>query len=194
MSLRLCRLFYTIQGASLWSFVRQWYFKLRTKRVRNFRVASESTYLLGSLLLLVNSAAITDNWFHLSSSTFPTNEYREYQPSNQTLFGRQLDSQRCSQYASSGPGYPSNETAVRQLCGILTDEGAVSSSAIAEAQQVWANISGTTRIAMTQDQHAILVPANLPGELRYRAVTVGVKTTCERCGFDLVLTRFHPHD
>lgn len=179
-------MWYVFQGASLWSFARQQHLKLKTRgsstqrRMSKLRITSEAVYVLGSLLFLSNSAALVDNWFHLSSSSFMTTSSSHYPLSNETLFGRQVDDFRCSEYASLVPTGWINVTEVRQLCGVITDEGVASPNAIAEAQQMWTNISTPNRIAMTQDQHAILVPSNLPEDVRYLATTVGVKATCER--------------
>jgi hypothetical protein len=174
------------QGASLWSFAQQHYLRLKTTGSRfdrtkgKLRITSEAVCVLGCALILSNLAAITDNWLHLSSSPFSTISSSQSPPSNNTLFGRQVDGPRCAKYVSSTSTSLTNVTGIRKLCGVLTDEGAMSPNAIAQAQEIWTNISTTDRIALTQDQHVILVPANLPDEIRYQATTVGVRATCER--------------
>ena len=174
------------QGASLWSFAQQYYLRLKTTGSRfnrtkgKLRITSEAVYVLGCALILSNLAAVTDNWLHLSSSPFSTMSSSQYLPSNDTLFGRQVDGPRCAHYISSASTNVTSVVGIRKLCGVLTDEGAMSPNAIARAQEIWTNISTTDRIALTQDQHVILVAANLPDGIRYQATSVGVRTTCER--------------
>ena len=174
------------QGASLWSFAQQYYLRLKTTGSRfnrtkgKPRITSEAVCVLGCALILSNLAAVTDNWLHLSSAPFFTMSSSQYLPSNDTLFGRQVDGPRCARYESSTSTNVTSVVEIRKLCGVLTDEGAMSPNAIAHAQEIWTNLSTTDRIALTQDQHVILVPANLPDEIRYQATTVGVRTTCER--------------
>lgn len=143
-------------------------------------ILTRAVFILGALLTLSNLASIFDTWFHASSAPAPFTRQIPYPVSGTTLFGRQINATQCAYYStkfarSNYTGLPD----IDQLCGLVLPDKDAFDLSYSQGLQTLSNTSTTTRVAFTQDRHAIMVPVDWP-QTSYIADTIGVQSSCER--------------
>lgn len=106
---------------------------------------------------------------HASSEAVPIT--RTFPYTGDYSFGKRVSEDICAPFAD-GTGL--------SLCGL--DQPASISNATPEGFRTFSNSSTDNRVVLTDDQHAIIVPAAFPSDFNvtYAAKTVGVHSTCER--------------
>ena len=141
------------------------------------RILRRSISVIGLILLLSCLTSLFDTWLHVAS----TNEvvrFEEPYSSSDFLFGKTINETRCAYYSAKDPA---NLDPMSSLCGLFQTSSLSSydlSASINEATLTLGNASESNFVQLTDDQHAILVPAAIPAQVAYNASTIGVKSQC----------------
>ncbi|KAF8955571.1 hypothetical protein BDZ97DRAFT_1926616 [Flammula alnicola] len=137
-------------------------------------ILRRSILLLALLLTVVYIATAADTWSHAVSQTIAITSNRAYSLSAIRNFGRAINATMCAPIPNNV-----NEGLMDQnTCGLINFGSGGSGATFAEGLRVVSNSSAFHRVVFTDDQIAILVPQNLPGNITYSAQTVGVKAHC----------------
>lgn len=101
--------------------------------------------------------------------------------SSATQFGQQINETQCAFYANQFAGSTDAQVPdTDQLCGLIFPDAIMDDLSYAPGVQTLSNTSSITRVAFTQDRHAIMIPAVLPPSLSYTATTIGLHSSCQR--------------
>lgn len=103
--------------------------------------------------------------------------------SDATFFGQQINETQCAYYANKFAG--STDTDVpdtNQLCGLIFPDTIMDDLSYASGLLTLSNTSSVTRVAFTQDRHAIMVAPDWPQLPSYTASTIGLHASCQRSG------------
>ena len=142
------------------------------------RLLQRSILVIGSLLFLSYLTSALDTWLHVSSMPSFIQSETSYS-SKRLMLGKTINETRCAYYAAQDP---TGTDPLSPLCGLFlpsNDSYELSASAT-EATHTLGNSSTSNFVQLTDDQHAILVPASIPTRIAYNASTIGVKSQCRR--------------
>ena len=143
------------------------------------RLLQRSIRVIGSLLLLSYLTSAFDTWLHVSSITGFIQSETSYS-SKGLMLGKTINEARCAYYAAQDP---TGTDPFSPLCGLFLPS-TISyydlSASATEATHTLGNSSTSNFVHLTDDQHAILVPASIPARIAYNASTIGVNSQCRR--------------
>jgi hypothetical protein len=160
------------------------------------RLLTHSVITLGITLFLSYLASGFDTWLHISGESSFVEAGTPILGSVGSPFGRQINQTRCEYFAQNSSRDLGPNPDLLDLCGIFktlpTDgvfgnDGPDTSASSAEAGLTLSNSSHSNLVVLTDDQHAIMVPPDLPLDVMFNATTVGVKSECRRFVLDVGL-------
>jgi hypothetical protein len=149
------------------------------------------------MLFLSYLASGFDTWLHISGESAFVEAETPILGSGGSPFGRQINQTRCEYFARNSSQDLGPNPDLLDLCGIFKTlpnntrfgyDAPDTSASSPEASLTLSNSSYSNFVALTDDQHAIMVPPDLPLDVMFNATTVGVKSECRRFVLDVGLT------